>query len=110
MQYEDTPKLTKEDFIIQVKNASQEELCLLLLGIYELNDWKWIQSTYLDYLKHQDKWVASAAIIGLGHLARVHGEIEVKKVVSCLEKVAQCRPELEGKVEDAISDINMFSK
>ncbi|MCF6204642.1 MAG: hypothetical protein L3J59_13400 [Methylococcaceae bacterium] len=110
MIYEQLPKITKEEAEAKLKVTYGEELCLLLLSIYEIEDWKWVQDTYIHYVTNEDKWVASAAITGLGHLARITDELENGKVLDVLEGVSSSNPELEGKVSDAINDINMFSK
>lgn len=49
------------------------------------------------------------AIICLGHLARIHGKIDSKKVLTALTSVMD-NAELSGRAEDAMSDIEMFAK
>lgn len=110
MQYESIPSITKEDAEKKLQIAEGEELCLLLLSLSELDDWQWVQEKYLLYIAHRDKWVASAAITGLGDMVRIAGNIEKDRVVNLLIDVAKSRQDLEGKIHDAISDINMFYK
>lgn len=108
IQYEKLHKITREKAESKLKVLHGEDLCRLLLSMCELEDWKWVQDTYLRFVRNNDYWVAAAAVTGLGHLARTSGELEKDKVIGILEDVARSVPELEGKVDGAISDINMF--
>ncbi len=108
MQYEKLPKITKDEAEAKLKVAQGEDLCLLLLSMCELEDWKWVQDIYLLYARDKDNWVASSAITGIGHLARITGDLEKEKVISTLKEVSRINPKLRAKIHDAISDINMF--
>ena len=108
IEYEQLPIITKNEAEKKIKVADRDELCRLLLSICRLEDSKWIQNVYLKYISDEDKWVASAAITGLGHLARISGELEKDKVISALEDILKNKPELEGKINDTINDINVF--
>lgn len=110
MEYQNLPEVTKSRFEAEMPNAGDREKAILLLGIHECSDWRWVQSVYLEWMQHQDHWIASAAITGLGHLARCAGQIEKNKVVPALEALAKTRLEMAGKVEDALGDIEMFAK
>lgn len=46
---------------------------------------------------------------GIGHLARIHGKINHKNVLTALTSVMD-NAELSGRAEDAMSDIDMFVK
>ena len=107
-QYQDLPRVSEKDIETKLELAKGEDLCLLLLAMSELENWRWVQEKYLTYLTHEDKWVASAAITGLGHLARLSGNLDKDKVISSLKKLESERPELIGKIEDSISDIEVF--
>jgi len=98
----------KEQAEKDLKTAYGENLCSLLIGISEIEDWKWAQDIYLKYLNDRDQWVATAAITGLGHLARISKNLEKEKVIGALEELSKNNPKLKGKIRDAISDINIF--
>ncbi len=108
IQYEKLPQITKEQAEIKLKNAQGEELCYLLLSMCELEDWKWVQDIYLQFVRDKNHWVAAAAITALGHLARIAGKLEKDRVIDILKDISNTRQELKGKAKDAISDINMF--
>ena len=68
--YQSIPELTKEQAEQLLNKVEGDDLCLVLLALSTLTDWRWVQSVYLQYIDHVDKWVASSAISGLGDLAR----------------------------------------
>lgn len=107
-QYQSIPKISKANAERELSMAEGENLCLILLSLSEIDDWKWVQETYLSYISNSDKWVASAAITGLGQLARISGDLDKDRVVESLEQLSRINPSLSGKVQDSISDINMF--
>lgn len=107
-KYESLPRTNKEKAAIELETAQGEQLCMLLPGLSEINDWIWAQEQYLRFLRHSDKWVSSAAINGLGHLARLNGTLDKKRVVQELTGLKKDRPDLEGKIADVLSDIDMF--
>lgn len=109
MQYEKLPKITKEQAESKLKTVQGEDLCLLLLSMCELEDWKWVQDIYIRYLNSNDQWVLGAAITALGHLARIAGKIEKNKVIEALNKISSTNPMIKGKIDNAINDINMFA-
>lgn len=109
-KYQSLPSITKENAKVQLELAEGEELCLLLLSLSELDDWKWVQNIFLTYISNDDRWIASAAITGLGHLARNSRNLDKDKVINCLTHITDLDSSLEGKVQDAISDIEMFIK
>jgi hypothetical protein len=110
MKYEELPEITKEEAEAKLGTVTGECLCKLLLAMSSLSDWQWVQSIYLEYAHHSDRWVAAAAIIGLGHLAMSARRLDKAQVLPVLEAIAQSNPDLAGKVGDAISDIEVFER
>jgi hypothetical protein len=111
--YESIECRTKEEAELalqQNSNISRDELVTLLLSLYEIEDVKWVQEQYQKYISNEDYWVASAAITGLGHLARISKSVEKDSMIHMLKDLCVERPELESKIEDAISDIDVFSQ
>ncbi|AVF37582.1 hypothetical protein BV494_21875 (plasmid) [Rahnella sikkimica] len=93
----------------RLHSANSEELTLLLLGLTELDDWPWVQDVYLKFINDKNIWIASAAISGLGDLARIHRQIGKEHVVKALTDLASSRKELIGKIGDALDDIAIFT-
>ncbi|MEU1645507.1 hypothetical protein ABZ422_05865 [Micromonospora zamorensis] len=70
-------------------------------------DWRWCQDFYLRVLDHPEEDVRATAAICLGHLARIHHQLDTDKVLPALH--ARLRdPKVGGTVEDAIADIEQF--
>ncbi|TQJ26143.1 HEAT repeat protein [Micromonospora sp. A202] len=70
-------------------------------------DWRWCQDFYLRVLDHPEEDVRATAAICLGHLARIHHQLDTDRVLPALR--ARLRdPEVGGTVEDAIADIEQF--
>ncbi|PYC73334.1 hypothetical protein C7C45_06510 [Micromonospora arborensis] len=70
-------------------------------------DWRWCQDFYLRVLDHPEEDVRATAAICLGHLARIHHQLDTDIVLPALR--ARLRdPEVGGTVEDAIADIEQF--
>jgi hypothetical protein len=81
---------------------------LVALGLHD-TDWKWAQQQCLRFLKHSSEVVVSAAIVALGHIARVNRSIDKAVVVSALRTIS-ADPRFTGKAQDALDDIDMYIK
>ena len=109
MKYVEIQKtLSKNKFQEEEKNADSEKLCLLLYKISCINDWEWVQNTYIRYLSHQDKWVKIAAIRGFSEIARCTHNLEKNKVLSQLKNIVKDDTSLEEIVQETIDDIELF--
>lgn len=71
-------------------------------------DWKWVQNWCIR-LVESDESVRGAALICFAHIARIHRQLELEKVIPVL-----CRwrsdPEVGGIAADALADIEKFLK
>lgn len=79
---------------------------LLGLALHH-DDWRWVQDACLALLDHEDVDLRRAAVMSLGHIARIHGVIG-EKAVGELEK-RRLDAALEGRAQDALDDIDMFA-
>jgi hypothetical protein len=79
---------------------------LLSLALYD-SDWRWVQDQCLRLLADSDEEVVATAILGLGHLARLHQRLDLDRVLPAL-KTLQAEPRFGGRVSDAFDDIRMF--
>ena len=71
------------------------------------DDWRWVQSYCLQFLTHPDKDVRAIAAVCLGHLACIHGTLDIAIVVPALKDLLT-DPDVAGKASDALDDIAMF--
>lgn len=67
------------------------------------------QDLCLRALDHESVEVRSAALTSLGHLARIHGRLDMNRVLPKLERALR-DPETQGVAEDALGDIRPFTR
>ena len=72
-------------------------------------DWRWVQERCLEFTSHEDFTVRAIAATCLGHVARIHRQIDLDRVMPRLT-LLQKDPETAIYAEDAISDVEMFVK
>lgn len=72
-------------------------------------DWRWVQEKCLGFTAHPDPGVRALAATCLGHLARIHRQLDLDVVMPRLELLLR-DPETAGYAETAIDDVKMFIK
>lgn len=83
----------------------------MLYLINSCNDLDWAEHVMIEMFGNENKNVKGLALACLGHLARIHGVINNKKIIPFLEKIVDENiEELSGRAEDALDDIHMFAK
>lgn len=86
-----------------------EFCCKLLLKItFNCNNWKWIQDICIELINsNREKNLCGLTVTCIGHLARIHGKIEKKRIFELFNQQKD-NPYISDRIEDAIDDINMF--
>lgn len=110
MQYQDIKPISREQ--AEQAFASNVESSLidaLLRSAYHNEDWRWVQGKCLVYAQHPSCLVRQIAIQSLGHLARLHGKLDMNLVMPVLLDLKKDSTLL-GFVDDALDDIQMFIK
>ncbi|GAC1424905.1 MAG: hypothetical protein PVS3B3_31830 [Ktedonobacteraceae bacterium] len=87
-------------------NAEKIEEALLRVTFHD-PDWRWVQTYCLEFLEHPDKDVRAIAAVCLGHLACIHGTLDIAVVVPAL-KAQFTDPHVARKASNALDDIAMF--
>ena len=110
MKYETPGPMDRTEAARLLQSPIPEEVCkaLLAVALHE-KDWRWAQERCFEATRHASLEVRALSATCFGHLARVHGNLELDRVIPAL-RALQKEPELAGRVEDAIDDINMFMK
>ncbi|MFK7824843.1 MAG: hypothetical protein AB8G05_11840 [Oligoflexales bacterium] len=108
--YENPKKITKKQALGLLSTGDSDNVrsALISISLHE-SDWRWAQNECLRFLNHEDKSIASTAIISIGHIARIHGSIDKKEVFDAFEAISN-REELNEQIEDTIDDIKIFVK
>jgi hypothetical protein len=81
----------------------------LLSATYYDPDWRWAQNLCLDFLNHDDCALRGLAATCLGHIARIHRQLDVDVVLSRLAAL-KTDPFIGASVKDALDDIRFYLK
>jgi hypothetical protein len=109
MRYEEVSPITRaraqEDL---ASGDSTRAVLALLRSAFHDPDWRWVQGQCLFHLTRQEKHLQQVAATCLGHLARIHGTLDLDLVVPLLEKMLR-DPNIAAEVQDALDDIEAFA-
>lgn len=79
---------------------------LVCLAFHD-SDRIWVEQWCFQMTQHADPGVRSTAAICLGHLARIHGTLDLVVAIPLL-KTLQEHPATVGQADDALNDIDTF--
>lgn len=103
--------LNRADIEHLLQSADDQVVIEALMSMcFNINDSKWVQRKCIEVItgKGNDE-VKGLAITCLGHVARIHADIDREMVMpvllECMKDVS-----LSGRVQDALDDIDMFVK
>ncbi|MCG8423817.1 MAG: hypothetical protein MJE77_38465 [Proteobacteria bacterium] len=108
MQYEELAPIERSDAAAELASNDWERVsvALLRLSLHD-PDPEWLEDTVLPYTRHEHYWVRGVAAMCLGHVARIHGRLNLKKCLPAIRELLD-NDETKGKAEDALEDIEMF--
>jgi hypothetical protein len=87
------------------KDRIPEALVGLALNANE--NWHLVQDVCLELIVDSDPTISAIAATCLGHLARIHGELDLEIVVPAL-RALMSNPKTSSYASDALEDIEMF--
>ena len=67
----------------------------------------WLEDLLATYLEHSDPWIRGVAATCTGHVARIHGDLDLARMLPLLRRLLT-EEETLGRAEDALSDIDVF--
>jgi hypothetical protein len=79
----------------------------LLEITFHNQNWEWVQDLCIELLENKNPDIKGLAVTCIGHIARIHGTIDKEKVLKAFESRKNDHT-INGRIEDAIDDINMF--
>lgn len=108
-RYQEPPQATRDELTDAIQRGHDELIVERLVGL-ALNggDPQWLTSMCIDLLEHPSTDVRRAAVVALGHLARIHRDIDRDRVVPRLTLLADDAA-LSGAAADALDDIATFA-
>ena len=108
MKYQTHNQITRQAAEESFSTRDVKKICetLVAISLHE-PDWKWAQDKCLHYLNDENPDIQGISATCLGHIARIHGELEREKVLTALH--AHLGKDItDGQIQDAIDDITMF--
>ena len=88
-------------------SGDKNQICNTMVSVaFHEEDWRWAQEKFIEFFFNSDPDISGLAATCLGHLARIHRNIEKERVLQILRSAVY--KEIEGRVDDAIDDIEMF--
>jgi hypothetical protein len=108
MKYHEVLPMSRADLEVSLNSGNVEAIhAALLSAAYFDPEWRWVQQHCLSFLNHHDNSVRWVAATCLGHIARIHGQLDVEIVLDRLVPL-KMDPEIGSGVEDALEDIKFF--
>ena len=91
-------------------SRDDQVVCNALVGVaFHDPDWRWVQSQCALLASHSSSAVRGLVATCLGHLARIHRQIDRDVVDPILESLAADRdPAVAGRVQDTLDDFDIF--
>ena len=107
--FRDVPSMKRASLDAAFTSNDVEQICGALVSMaYHEHDWQWAQEKCLSFLQDSDIRISGLAATCLGHIARIHHHLDKEKVMLSLREMARVAPEISGRIEDALDDIEIF--
>lgn len=101
----------QEIFQMLQSNDPQQMVDGLLALSLQAHDGAFAQHMMLRYVEHDNENIRGIAILGLGHIARIHGTLDKASVLPIVEQALQDRSAfVRGHADAAMDDIQFFYK
>jgi len=108
LRYYDIPPIDRKEAETCLVSGSIEDICRALISLAHHDpDWQWVQQKCFEFIRHRDKEIRANAALCLGHLARIHRKLDKQRAISTLRKMLS-DPELAGRAQDVLDDIEMY--
>jgi len=112
MKYEPIEPRTKEAVESAIsRNDPNELLYAVLSAALYSDDLDWAEGVCLQLAEHEHFNVRGNAILGFGHLARIHRRLDEGRVKLLIEAALEDESEyVRGQAESAADDVEFFLK
>jgi hypothetical protein len=108
MRYEEVTPISRDEAFKALATNDRDTVsgALLRLALHE-KDRTWVEQLLVQFMQHQDPWVRGVAATCVGHVARIHRQLDHETTLSAL-KLLLNDPATAGKAQDALDDIEVF--
>jgi hypothetical protein len=108
MEYHEIFRMDRGDLEKLLESGNESAIVeALLSAAYYDPDWRWVQGLCLRFLDHGDRNVRWNAATCLGHIARIHRNLDLELVLPKLIAL-KADPSIASSVEDGLGDIHFF--
>lgn len=105
--YQEPHSISREETEAAFASRDPERIALALVNVaFHDADWRWVQERCLSFTHDDVAAVRQVAVTCLGHVARVHRQLDLERVLPALDELSR---DSEVQVEDALDDIHMFA-
>lgn len=106
--YTDIDQINKDTFLETVASDVISSMCKAIIdSSHEIEDYDWLLKQYIALSSHENLEVRGAVITSIGHLARINPQASKTGLLQLLRRIP-VSAELDGRIKDAVDDINMF--
>ena len=109
-RYEPIPELTRTEVEAAIARDDPDELLrAVLAAALQAEDGAWAEDVCARLAAHPHPDVRGNAVLGLGHLARVHGRLDRERAMPLLEAaLADADEHVRGQADAAADDVEHF--
>lgn len=106
--YEEPSAASRVDLAAARLSGDDQALARTLVGVVlHDDDWRWCQNQCLELSEHPSLDIRRVSLTCLGHIARIHGHLDLDLVVPKLNGL-RSDPLLGGTADDALDDIALY--
>lgn len=110
MHYEELQPISRLDAATELGSSDWERISVALVRL-ALNDPdpEWLQETLLRYIDHQHYWVRGVAAMCLGHVARLHRQLDLDRCLPAIRRLQKDpNSDTRSHANDALDDIERY--
>ena len=110
VEHEIIPKMSRAQIDAAIARDEPRELRVAVLAVaLRADDAVWAESVCERLWQHRSAGVRGNAVLGLGHIARIHGQLDETRVRPILEAALRDPDaEVRGQAEAAADDIQQY--
>jgi hypothetical protein len=110
-RYHEVEPITRDEAIVSLTSDDNATVAHTLVRMsHHLDDWRWVEAECLRIIaSREDPVSVAAAATSLGHLARIHRQIDAQTVIPLLETLMTSDDRsVAGHAAIALDDIRQF--
>jgi hypothetical protein len=108
MRFEEAQPISREEAAQNLVGPDRDLISstLVRLALHD-KERPWLESLMVQFMRHEDPWIRGVAAMCVGHIARIHGQIDQTAILPLLQSLLN-DPATAGKARDALDDIEIY--